>query len=73
MEGLNIFALIQEASKELVFSDMEDFWEEVREKGMDDDTKLNGMFNKAKKIAKQQNRQNDRKTVIGIIQSFLEG
>jgi hypothetical protein len=73
MEGLNIFGLIQEASKELAFSDMEDFWEEIREKGLDDDRKLQGMFNKAKKIAKQQNKQNDKDTVIGIIQSFMEG
>jgi len=31
------------------------------------------LFNKARKIAKQQNKQNDKKTVTGIVQSFLEG
>lgn len=72
MEGLNIFGLIQEASKELTFSDLEDFWEELRKNGMDNQEKLNGIFNKAKLIAKQQNKQNDRDTVVGIVQSFME-
>jgi hypothetical protein len=73
MDGLNIFGLIHEASKELAFGDLENFWEELREKGMDDDKKLQGMFNKAKKIARQQDKHNDRKTVTGIVQGFLEG
>lgn len=70
---LNVFSLIQEKASELQFSDMEDFWEELRKKGMDDPKKLQGMFNKARKIAKQQGKENDRDTVIGIIQSFMEG
>ncbi len=72
MEGLNIFGLIQEASKELQFNDLENFWEELRKTGMNDQKKLNGMFKKAKMIAKQQNKENDKKTITGIIKSFLE-
>jgi hypothetical protein len=72
---MDIFGLIKEAAsnKDLRFSDLEDFWEELRKKGMNDPEKLQGMFNKARKIAKQQNKQNDRKTVTGICQGFLEG
>jgi hypothetical protein len=72
---MDIFGLIKEAAnnKDLQFADLEDFWEEIRKKGMNDPEKLQGMFIKARKIAKQQNKQNDRKTVTGIVQGFLEG
>jgi hypothetical protein len=60
-------------AKELQFSDLEDYWEELRKNGKDDEKKLVGMFNRARKIAKQQKKQNDRNTVIGIVQSFSEG
>ena len=72
LEHTNTLILSLE-SKELQFSDLEDFWEELKKNGKSDPKKLQGMFNKAKMIAKQQNKQNDRKTVVGIVQSFLEG
>jgi len=71
MDILNdISCLMQETV--LQFTDLDDYWEELRKNGLDDPKKLQGMFNKAKKIAKQQNKENDKDTVIGIVQSFME-
>jgi hypothetical protein len=72
LENIDILVASFEG-KELQFGDLNDYWEELVKNGKSDEKKLKGMFNRARKIAKQQKKQNDRNTVVGIIQSFMEG
>jgi len=45
---------------------------DLRKKGFTDKKKLQGMFDRAKEIAKSQGKEEDRKTILGIFQSFFK-
>lgn len=72
LEDVNALIVLCEEDSELQFNDLNSYWSDLKKSGFDDEKKLKGMFNKAKEIAKQQGKENDKKIVIGIIQSFLE-
>ncbi len=44
----------------------------MKRAGFTDQTKLQGLLNKAKIIASKQGKENDLPTVVGIIQQFFK-
>jgi hypothetical protein len=58
---------------ELGPEDFKDYFDDLKKKGMTDEKKLSGMLNRAKEIAKNQGKENDKKTITGIMQGFLGG
>lgn len=54
-------------------ADFKDYFDDLRKKGMTDEKKLSGMLNKAKEIAKKQGKENDKNTIVGIMQGFVGG
>ncbi len=47
--------------------------DQFRKMGLDDEKKLQGMLTRAKEIAKEQGKEGDKDTIVGIMQSFLKG
>jgi hypothetical protein len=68
---LNKKKVIRE-SDELTLDDINDYLEDLKKKGFTDKEKLQGMLDRAKEIAKKQNKGNDKKVVFGIFQSFFK-
>lgn len=58
--------------EEVTLSDFKDYIDDLRKKGFDDEKKLQGMLNKAKQLAKEQGKEGDKETILGIFQSFFE-
>lgn len=58
---------------ELGPADFKDYFDDLRKKGMTDEKKLTGMLNRAKEIAKNQGKENDKRTIVGIMQGFVGG
>jgi hypothetical protein len=54
-------------------ADFKDYFDDLRKKGMTDEKKLSGMLNRAKEIAKKQGKENDKNTIVGIMQGFVGG
>lgn len=54
-------------------ADFKDYFDDLRKKGMTDEKKLSGMLNRAKEIAKSQGKENDKNTIVGIMQGFVGG
>ncbi len=44
----------------------------MKRAGFTDQTKLQGLLNKAKIIASKQGKENDIKTIVGIMQQFFK-
>lgn len=44
----------------------------MKKEGFTDRTKLQGMLDRAKDMAKKQGKTGDKKTIIGIFQSFFK-
>jgi len=60
-------------AKELGPEDFKDYFEDLKKKGLTDEKKLYGMLNRAKEIAKNQGKENDKRAITGIMQGFLGG
>ena len=54
-------------------ADFKDYFDDLKKKGMTDEKKLSGMLNRAKEIAKSQGKENDKNTIVGIMQGFVGG
>jgi len=63
---------LNEGEYKLHLDDFEDYLFDLRKKGFTDKKKLQGMFDRAKEIAKSQGKEEDRKVILGIFQSFFK-
>lgn len=58
---------------ELKKEDFEDYFQSIRKEGFDDEEKLSGIFDRAVEIAKEKGKEDDRETVMGILQNIIQG
>ena len=56
---------------ELTVDDFDDYFEELE--GLDDKEQFKGMLGRAIEIAKKDGKGSDKDTIIGIMQSFMQG
>jgi len=56
----------------LTLADIGQYVEDLKRKGFKDEKKLQSMLNKAKAIAAKKGKPGDKKTILGIFQSFFK-
>jgi len=66
-------AVVKDIAESLSISDFSDYFDDLKKKGMNDESKFAGMLNRAEAIAKEQGKEGDKKTIVGIMQSFMSG
>jgi len=59
--------------EEITLDTYKEYIDKLKELGFDNEEKLNGMLNRAKELAKEQGKEGDAKTILGIFQSFFMG
>lgn len=59
--------------EEITLDTFKDYIDHLKSLGFDNEEKLNGMLDRAKEIAKEQGKEGDPKTVLGIMQAFMMG
>ena len=59
--------------EEITLDTYKEYIDKLKKLGFDNEEKLNGMLDRAKEIAKEQGKEGDEKTVLGILQSFFMG
>ena len=59
--------------EEITLDTYKEYIDHLKSLGFDNEKKLNGMLGRAKEIAKEQGKEGDAKTVLGILQSFFMG
>jgi len=58
---------------EITLDTFKDYIDDLKKKGFDDETKLQGMLDRAKELAKEQGKENDKQVILGIFQKFFMG
>lgn len=59
--------------EEITLDTYKEYIDHLKSLGFDNEDKLNGMLDRAKELAKEQGKEGDAKTVLGILQSFFMG
>ena len=61
--------------KDVTLADINDYVEDLKSKGLDDESKLQGMIKRANEIAKKDGKHKDqgeyKEDVLGIFQGFM--
>jgi hypothetical protein len=63
---------VEVVREEVTLDTIKDLVIDLKKKGFTDEKKLQGSLNRAKELAKQQGKEEDKKTIIGIFQKFFQ-
>ena len=66
-------AIKKDIEESLAVSDFQSFFDGLKSKGLTDEKKFTGMLKKAESLAKEQGKEGDKKTIVGILQRFMSG